>query len=237
MALDLKQNQKDRLAKYFESLIKKDPSKKETINQIEIMIRTMYDQNHRFYHNIKHINHCLKHLHNYCKSTGYNPEDNCNIIKFAIVTHDIIYSSGNDGDEIHSVFVAKTMINQLGAKVFCDQPMEDIGNQIESMIFVTSHAVAPSFRQQDNCEEAIIADCDLAILGSSPEIYDKYSKYIRKEYKDLREDYFVRTRHKFLNQIAAKDNIYWTEYFQDTYGRQARENIKRTLDEINYQYP
>lgn len=237
MALDLKKINKDRLAKYFKSLSKRDPDKKETINQIEIMIRTMYDQNHRFYHNIKHINHCLKHLHFYCNATGYNPEDNCNIIKFAITCHDLIYSSGNNGDEIHSVFVAKTFINQLGPKVFCDQDLNNIVDQVESMIFVTSHAIAPSFRQKSNCEEAVIADCDLAILGAPPETYDKYTKHIRKEYKDLREDYFKRTRHKFLNQIASKDNIYWTEYFQDTYGKQARENIKRTIDELNYQYP
>lgn len=236
MGLDIIKNKnKDRVGKVFKIFQSRvsdnNPIELQIIEQIEITVRTMYDQNHRFYHNIKHINACLKSLHEYCKETNYNPEHNHDILKFSIVMHDSIYSSGNDTDEIHSYFLARVFASQLGEKLF-KQDLEDVNDQMESLIYVTTHAIEPSFKNKQNCDEAIIADCDLSILGTSPEIYNKYTKNIKKEYSNLRDSYHNKMRFKFLNQLASKDSIYWTEYFKDTYGKQARENIGETLKQL-----
>jgi predicted metal-dependent HD superfamily phosphohydrolase len=230
---DLNKKKNDQIAKFFKGLTKLaieiDPNKVIPLEQTEIIIRSMYEQEHRYYHNIKHINFCLNKLKEYRKATK-SGESNCEaLLKFAILTHDIIYIPGNDGDEIHSGFVAKALIMQLGTRLFSDMAPQDIANELESLIYITSHVIAPTHQHRQHCNEAIIADVDLAILGADPKTFKQYEKNIRKEYGSTRDSYFNKGRFKFLQQISNKSNIFWTEYFKDTYEQQARINIKESM--------
>ena len=234
--MDLNKKQNDRISKFFKELTKfateVDPKRVSSVEQVEIIIRSMYNQGHRRYHNIKHINSCLKRLKEYRRETK-SQESNCeNLLKFAILTHDIILIPGSMENEIHSVFVAKALIQQLGVRLFNDMDPQDIVNELESLIYVTSHAMAPNSLHREHCSEAIIADCDLAILSSDPETYRRYDKNIKKEYGTLRDSYYYRGRYQFLKQILNKPNIFWTEYFKDTLEQQARENIKENIERI-----
>jgi predicted metal-dependent HD superfamily phosphohydrolase len=225
----------DQVSKYFKSLVniakEIDKDRLIPLEQIEISIRSMYDQKHRYYHNIKHINNCLKRVKEYRRET--KTESDCdNLLNFAILTHDIIHHPGSTGDEINSAFVAKAFVQQLGTRIFRDMEPQDIVNELESMIYVTSHVVAPHSPHREHCSEAIIADCDLYVLGSPPETFEKYEANIRKEYKYLRDSYYNNRRIKFLEQIINKPNIFWTEYFRDTYEQQARTNIRSTLSKL-----
>lgn len=230
---DLSKKKNDHVSKYFKGLTKLaieiDPNKVIPLEQTEIIIRSMYEQEHRHYHNIKHINFCLKKLQEYRKATK-SGESNCeSLLKFAILTHDIIYIPENTGDEIHSGFVAKTLVNQLGTRLFSDMDLQDIVNELEALIYVTSHVIAPGHQHREHCNEAIIADIDLAILGTDSQTFKRYEKNIRKEYGNLGDSYFNKGRFKFLQQLAGKPNIFWTEYFKDAYEQQARKNINESL--------
>ena len=75
-------------------------------------------------------------------------------------------------------------------------------------------------------------DADLAILGADDDLYNLYTRQIRKEYKFYPDLLYKPGRRKVLQHFLQMDSIYKTSYFKDKYEWQARKNIKRELMDL-----
>ncbi|MFT3892127.1 MAG: hypothetical protein QM730_10880 [Anaerolineales bacterium] len=71
----------------------------------------------------------------------------------------------------------------------------------------------------------LFLDMDLAILGTSEEIYEKYSKTIREEYSWVHEPTYRQGRIKVLESFMRRETIYFTNVMQERFEEQARRNI------------
>jgi len=70
----------------------------------------------------------------------------------------------------------------------------------------------------------------LGILGQSPEVYLKYTKSIREEYKSVPTFLYTKGRKKVLHHFINKPFIYATATFQKLYEEQAKLNL---INELN----
>src|SRR5690606_23429354 len=84
-----------------------------TIKEWINVICGFYDESHRFYHNLNHIDSCLKLLRKF-EHSSLTPEETCyNIIpvQIAIWFHDIIYNPQESNNEERSADIAKAFIS------------------------------------------------------------------------------------------------------------------------------
>src|SRR5262249_31224626 len=66
---------------------------------------------------------------------------------------------------------------------------------------------------------------DTSILGAPEEIYEVYSRAIRKEYSWVPDVLYREGRMKILNDFLGRERIYHTEEIRAKYETQARHNI------------
>jgi predicted metal-dependent HD superfamily phosphohydrolase len=96
--------------------------------------------------------------------------------------------------------------------------------RVAAAIMATSHQQPPQDRGQ-----AIVLDCDLAILGQNHKEYDAYELKVRQEYSTVSDQEFYPARAKILGQFLARPAIYYTPEAYQTYEIQAKYNLIRTL--------
>lgn len=83
-------------------------------------------------------------------------------------------------------------------------------------------------------EEKLIADLDLAILGSfDPVLYDRYKNGIREEYSAYDDETYRKGRTEVLRQFLQRKTIFQTDFFRERYEDRARRNILGELEGLN----
>lgn len=97
------------------------------------LLTTLYTQEDRAYHNLSHIEHCLREL-----GELKHLNESFDELLFAIIFHDVIYDSKADDNEVRSAEEAATCLNQLGWSAFFDE------SKIRSYILATDHKTEPS---------------------------------------------------------------------------------------------
>jgi predicted metal-dependent HD superfamily phosphohydrolase len=75
-------------------------------------------------------------------------------------------------------------------------------------------------------------DCDMAILGAEPAVFDAYDRGIAAEYRGHVPGWlFKLNRRRFLKVLLAKPRIYLSGFFHQRYDAQARANLRRAINE------
>lgn len=183
-------------------------------DNLQRQMETAYSEPHRHYHTIDHINSCLatakrtKHL---CD----NPEE----VMLAIWFHDFVYDTKADDNEEQSAYVARDILCKT------EISKEQIG-RITNMILATKTHIG------NTKDEKILLDIDIQILGTSPHRFEKYDRQIREEYSWVPEEQYREGRKKILASFLNRPFIYSTDEFQIILENQARENLKRKIDEL-----
>lgn len=182
---------------------------------IFINITEQYSQTHRHYHNVDHVINCLVEFDNARHLAEYPDE-----LEFAIWMHDLIYNpQANDNEEKSSLFAAFTLLDSDCADEICDR--------VQILIMTTKHNVTPA-----NNDAGILTDIDLSILGKNPEIYDIYEKNIYKEYSWVPIDAYIKGRTEVLESFLNRDKIYYSDYFEVLYEKQARINMTKAISDL-----
>jgi predicted metal-dependent HD superfamily phosphohydrolase len=99
---------------------------------------------------------------------------------------------------------------------------------VKDLIRYTEHNCF--FAEKLHKDAQLLLDFDLSVLSKSEDVYSKYSKDIRQEYKRYPNFIYNKGRLDVLNSFLQKDRIYLTEEFS-LFEESARKNIK---SEINY---
>jgi predicted metal-dependent HD superfamily phosphohydrolase len=181
-------------------------------------VMTAYAAPNRTYHNQQHIvalfNLCEEYL-----SEIRNPV----VVGFSIFYHDMVYNTELRDNEAASAEKAVKHLQGLQLK-------KSFIADIEQFILATKdHELADV---TDTNDLAYFLDFDLAILGSSPGMYDAYSKSIRQEYLQYRTHIYKEGRKQALQQLLSKEHLYFTDAFRNRFEQQARENINNEIAEL-----
>jgi predicted metal-dependent HD superfamily phosphohydrolase len=173
-----------------------------------------YGEPHRHYHTLRHISRCLGELDGVRGQAGHPFE-----VELALWLHDAVYDPARSDNEEASATYAREALGGLLR-----------GEQLElvrSLIMATRHAEPPR-----TSDEGLIADIDLAILGSPAEEYREYEDDIRREYSRVPEDRFRAGRAQVLARFLARRHIYHTGHFRERYEENARANLSRSVSAL-----
>jgi len=177
-----------------------------------------YSEPQRFYHTLTHILHLLTLVEEYAELF-----EDIERIKFAVWYHDFVYQPLRKDNEVKSAEVCKRRMARIGFPQYRRKASDDL------IIATRDHVPPPHLQGIDN---QLMLDFDLAILGSSPETYETYSKQIRKEFKVVPFFLYKRGRKKILSRYLERDYIYCTEIARDRWESQARINMENELNSL-----
>jgi predicted metal-dependent HD superfamily phosphohydrolase len=170
-----------------------------------------YNETHRYYHNIFHINDMLN------IAMGCRPS-NIGIANLIIWYHDAIYDPQRKDNEEKS---AELAIDQLKDHL----SSEDV-DTVASGILLTKHQFSSNMLTPDM---SIIIDSDLYIL-SHDWCYTAYARAIRKEYAYLNDAEYIAGRKQFLEKMLRKNSYYGILHTRNT---KAKKNMQMELDYLN----
>ncbi len=147
-------------------------NQKTKFEYIENSLIYLYDNPKRAYHNLNHIEDCLKEFDDYYKDKTYLTKEAIQIIKFALIYHDCIYDPKNTNNEELSAQRAFIDLSSVGFDILNSK-------LVYKAILATKH-----LETQKNHYPEIICDIDLSILGKDPDTFWLYDKQIRTNSKN-----------------------------------------------------
>ncbi len=175
-----------------------------------------YAEPHRYYHDNGHLAHCLEQL-DLAAAKIRQPDQ----VEMAVWFHDVINRPGEKQNEQLSAEYFREQADGLIDAAFIDA--------VVALILVTMHIEAPSDHDQQ-----FVCDIDLASFGCPWECFVRDSNAVKAEFPGTETEYY-RGKTAFLNAMLARPNIFFTDFFNDRYERQARENIELLLRSMEQQ--
>lgn len=179
----------------------------------------------RAYHNIGHVGEVLRHYREAATDTGWRqPRE----VWLAVLYHDAIYHAGRSDNEALSAQFAREQIAQWlpGHGIDADR--------VAALILLTARhgqLVPEQFDAEADADDTRrFLDCDMAILGAAPEVFDAYDRAIAAEYRGHVPGWLFKiNRRKFLKALLGKPRIYLSASFHARLDVQARSNLRRAI--------
>ena len=186
------------------------PHKRSDAEAVWTEVERRYSEPHRHYHDKHHLAHCLEQL----DLAAEIIEDPCQV-EMAIWFHDLVNDPGGADNEQRSADQFRTLAAGAMEPHFIDAVVE--------LILVTTHRERPAEKDQQ-----FICDIDLASFGCPWECFMRDSTAVKAEFNGTEEEYY-RGKKAFLHAMLERRQIFLTDFFNDLYEQQARENIQRLL--------
>jgi len=188
-------------------------------DQLFKLVKEKYSESGRFYHNLNHV----KQLLNLFESLN-NQIQESNAVRFSIWFHDVVYDTERNDNEEESARLAVETLGELNIN------FETLGF-VGQLILATKSHVGHNLSQDGK----LFLDLDLAILGMSQDIYEKYSRAIREEYSWVPEQTYGKRRREILEGFLDRETIYFTNIMKDRFEEQARKNIRSEIQSLESQ--
>ncbi len=200
------------LKKTFFKLINNYTSNNDLIENLWKEIEKQYSSQKRHYHNLNHLENLLEQL-----LKVKSEIKDWNVVLFTLYYHDIIYNALKKDNEEKSANCAKKVMFELNIS----------SNKIElcySQIIATK-----SHHKNTNEDTNLFTDADLSILGFPSKKYRIYYTQVRKEYKMFPDFMYNPNRKKVLQKFLKMKRIFKTDYFFNSFEKQARINLKSEI--------
>lgn len=172
-----------------------------------VCLRDAYAEEHRVYHDARHISACLALLDD--PAIRATPE-----VEAAIWFHDAVYDTHANDNEERSAVLAEELLRGVAK---------------ERVARIASYILATKHHDAEDHGARLVLDIDLSILGTDPETYDRFETEIRREYAWVDEPLFAAGRAAVLRRFLDRPQIYATALFRERYEQQARENLTRRV--------
>jgi len=172
-----------------------------------------YAEKQRYYHSLKHLEYVLQAFYE-TKHLAEKPHE----VELALWFHDAVYKIFSKDNELNSANWASDFLKQQNANTIQIQT-------VHQHIMATLHN-APCASN----DSALVVDIDLAILGTTADIYNRFEQNVRKEYRLIPGFIYNKKRKEILQSFLDRDSIYQHEYFQDKYESRARENLRKAIN-------
>lgn len=176
----------------------------------------------RAYHNIQHVAEVLRHYHDVASGPGWRQPAE---VGLAVLYHDAIYEAGRRDNETRSAELAVVHVAR-----WLPAAGIEVKRVVELIELTARHgSLAPG---DVDDEAALFLDCDMAILGADPAVFDAYDRGIAAEYRGHVPGWlFKLNRRRFLKALLARERIYLSDFFHHRYDTQARRNLRRAVTE------
>ena len=181
-------------------------------------IEAAYAQPTRAYHHFGHVRDVLAQADVVAAGPGWRQPDE---VRVAILYHDAIYEAGRRDNEARSAELAREHLARW--------PTPVDGDRIAALIELTARhgRLAPADVDDD---AALFLDCDMAILGAAPEVFDAYDRGIAAEYRGHVPGWlFAMQRRRFLKALLASPRIFLSAHFHALLDAPARRNLRRAV--------
>ena len=180
-------------------------------------LKEAYADPARHYHNLGHIRALLEWAATYrARLHDYDA------VRCAIWFHDAVYDTRRNDNEERSAAFAVESLQQLPG-------LWPRSQAVAAMILATkTHQLGGL-----DSDAAWFLDFDLAILGSSPDVYRAYSQAIRQEYRWVPGPLFRRKRRQVLESFVLRERLFFTPELRERLESQARRNLQEELTQLN----
>lgn len=190
----------------------------------EHALRAAYASPPRAYHHFGHVKDVLTHYRKVDAGPGWHrPVE----VWLAVLYHDAIYVPGRSDNEAASARLAVEHIERWWPQAGID------AQRIADLILMTARhgamdagATGPGEAGED---ARMFLDCDMAILGASPEAFAAYDRAIAKEYSAVPRWLYRIKRRQFFKTLLASERIFLSDFFRDRIEAQARDNLRAAL--------
>jgi predicted metal-dependent HD superfamily phosphohydrolase len=172
----------------------------------------LYSERHRHYHNVCHLNECLREFDS-ARHLAEQPV----AVELAIWFHDAIYDSHAHDNEERSADLAEECLRNA-------QASEELIHQVSHLVVATKHNAVPADRDLQ-----LLVDVDLSILGQAEARFQEYESQIRQEYSWVPPELFAKKRAEILDTFLQRPRLYTTDWFFIKYEKQARVNLEKSL--------
>jgi len=183
-----------------------------SMNELEMLLRSRYNEPWRHYHNWGHVTRMLEEFEQ-VRHMAINAE----AVEWAIMFHDVVYEPTANNNEERSAQLAEAWLE--------DMLPPDTVREVSRLIRLTQHH-DPHPEDMNGC---LICDCDLAVMGWEWEEFQKFGEAIRREYNFVSDEEFREHRRMFMKSFVRRPRIFQTEYFHEKYDEQARDNLHHTI--------
>lgn len=177
-------------------------------------ILALYSAADRYYHNTRHLSDLITLQQQYAPFIVDNDS-----LLFAIYFHDLVYKASRHDNEEKSAREALQFLKKIAYP-------EDKQQKVSAFIMATQGHQNPL----TDPDLDYFLDFDMHILGTSPAVYDAYTKQIRKEYSRYPSYFYKKGRKRVLQHFLGQTMIYHTGPFREKYEKRARENMERELE-------
>jgi predicted metal-dependent HD superfamily phosphohydrolase len=184
------------------------------------LIKSSYQESHRYYHNLSHVVACLKCLDFAREENVLENDRSYLLVDMALWFHDLIYDPHADKNEDKSAALFAEIATSA-------QISKESIDRIIHLILLTKHHSISS-----TPEEMLMSDCDLSILAAIDLDYQKYALAIRQEYSFVEEAVYRHKRSQVLQSFLRRSRIFQTPLFYQKFEIKARKNIQSELFRI-----
>jgi predicted metal-dependent HD superfamily phosphohydrolase len=211
-------NLTDVLWEEWQNLLKSFPVELPVVEKIFQLLVKAYCSPERHYHNLEHIYDVLTTIHRLQEYT-----QNLAAVKLAAWFHDVVYDTMAKDNEERSAEYAGVLLSELGISATTI-------NMVNRLILNTKHAQT----DVEDADSQVLLDADLAILGATPEKYQRYARAIRQEYDWVTEIDYILGRQQVLDKFYQRQQIYLTPLMFEQAENSARVNIKTEIENLQF---
>ena len=188
-------------------------------------LEAAYAEPVRAYHNFGHVQEVLRHYRDVADGPGWRqPRE----VALAVLYHDAIYVPGRADNEARSAAFAMEEIARWlpGSGIDADR--------VAWLIELTARhgRFDPSDFDADPAPDDVrhFLDCDMAILGADPALFDAYDRGIAAEYRGRVPAWLFRlNRRRFVKALLQRERIFLSEFFHRRLEARARANLRRLI--------
>jgi predicted metal-dependent HD superfamily phosphohydrolase len=181
-----------------------------------------YQSPGRAYHDLAHVREVVRWFHETARAIAW---DHPREVFVALLFHDAIYRPGAADNEEQSAHLAREIVGKWlsGSTIDLDR--------VERLIRLTARhgTLVPD---EVDLETARFLDCDMAILGSAPDAYDRYEAGIASEYSAIPPELFREGRRRFLERLITAPRIFLSDHFHALLDGAARANLRRAVERL-----
>ncbi len=175
-----------------------------------------YAEPHRSYHNTFHVVCVVRDSSALADAFAFTTEERA-VLALAACAHDVVYDGKPGEDERASATWARERLTGVDERHIA---------RVESLVLATiTHS-------SDDPLAHVLLDADLAILGSEPGHYDRYSAAVRQEYSQYDDATWRAGRAKVLRTLLDREDLYVTEPARQRWDDAARTNLARELQSL-----
>jgi predicted metal-dependent HD superfamily phosphohydrolase len=175
-----------------------------------------WNESHRHYHTGTHLEAVLSIV-----DANARLADDLTAVRLAAWFHDAVYDPTAGDNEEASAALAVTALGLLG---LAGSTVAEVARLVR---MTARHD--PADGDHNGC---LLADADLAILATEPDVYDRYAVAVRREYAHVPDPLFRAGRATVLRKLLALPRLYRIVPARAEWTTEAHANLHRELAEL-----